>query len=466
MAAQSFNTNGVEHSRPGEKERNLTLNARKFVAISNSTDNASNDAFRSLDLPKNQESSRLWEKHSWFQTNSGTFSIIFLLHIVFIYQTKRRKTKKHCLVSYRQLIQRKEYYKGILAILSHPPPEENIDMRWSAPIDFGTISDGDHWIHRIQALLYPFSQGRWSGLPLLLYISHLLWTCRSLEPLFHSSCHFARSILALAILAMALELLSMHHLLERTSHLLGTESHSSVDFGSIQSDSSLGPLVRARSIIQHHTMGTCTALSYAILFLHWSTFPNVAIPVLPLLSIPWYPWISYLLCSSILGILSWRHHAATSWLAGTVAGFLWVSGFHFLGELYWSIWWLGWVAIASLLSLKAQHLPTLPGLYVSWDAHGIIRVDGVPVIRSLFRHDLSSQDYAPEPRRHEGSHPDEEDDNSDFSEESEDDDDRAISDLENPLIHGRVPLLSLDSDDEQAQVKQDHGLTRRGGRLP
>jgi hypothetical protein len=455
MEAQSFNSIGVKQSRSGEKARNPTANARNFGAISNWTDNASNDPSRTLGLPKNHEASRLLGENYWFQTNSGTFSIILLLHIIFIYQTKRRKTKKQCLVSYRQLVQQKKCYKGIIAILSHPPPEENVDIRWSASIDFGTIADGDQWMNRIQAWLYLFAQGRWSGLPLLLYISHLLCACRSLEPLFHSSWHYARSVLALAILAMALELFAMYRLLERTSHLLGTESHSTVDFGSIQADSSLGPIVRARSIIQHHTMGTCTALSYAILFLHWSAFPNVALPVLPLLSIPWYPWISYLLCSLILGILSWRHHAATGCLAGTVAGFLWVSGFHFLGELYWSIWWLGWVGIASLLSLKAQHWLTLPGLYVSWDSHGIIRVGGVPVIRSLFRRDLSSQDYAPQARLHEGNHPDECDDEGDLSEESEDDD-VSISDLENPLIHGRVPQLNLDAD---------HGLTRRGGRL-
>jgi hypothetical protein len=462
MAGRAPSSIGDENSLSHPGPHNLG-------AITNWTgSNVTDDTSRSLlsQVPENQGLPRLPEVHSWHQTYSGTLSTILLLHLLFFYQMNRQKTKKQCMVSYSQLVRRRQYFKGVLAILSHPPSEENDGIRWSPSIDFGAVymAEGDHWVQRITARLLPLLHGRWNGLPLLLYISHLLWSCRSLEPTFHSSWHFARSILALAILAMVLELHGKYYLLERTSDLLGSESHSSVDMGSIQPDSSLGPIVRARSLILHHTMGTCSSLLYAILFLYGMAFPKVALPVLPFLSIPWYPWVSYLLCSTILGLLSWRHHLATSFMAGTAAGFLWVSGFHFLGEVYWSIWWVGMVGIASILSLKAEHWPTLPGVEVSWDTQGIIRVDGLPVITSLFRHDPSWQE--PPARRHEGSHQDEEDIHGDYGEESDDDDDRSVSDLENPLIRGRTPLLNLDPEDEQASpAKNDNGLTRRGGRL-
>ena len=469
MEAKASNSIGDESSPSQGKARDPRTGI--VVAISNWTsNNVTNETSRSFQgqVPENQDPPMFLEGHSWYQNYSGTLSIILLLHLIFFYQMNRRKTKKQCLSSYSQLVQRRQYFKGVVAILSHPPQEESASVRWSPSIDFGAINiiEGDQRVQRIAATLLPLLQGRWSGLPLLLYNSHLLWSCRDLEPMFHSSWHFVRSILALAILAMALELRGKHHLLERASDLLGNESHSSVDVGPNQPEISLGPIVRARSFIQHHTMGTCTALLYAVLFLYGTAFPNGVLPVLPLLSIPWYPWVSHLLCSTILAILSWRCHAATSFLAGTTAGFLWVWGFHFLGDVYWSFWWAGWVGIASLLSLKAEHWPTLPGVYVSWDAMGVIRVDGLPVITSLFRHDPSWQEQPPLMAwRHEGSNQDEEDNDGDYGEESEDDDDQSISDLESLLIRGQAPLFHSDPDDEQAQVKHDHGLTRRGGRL-
>jgi hypothetical protein len=83
----------------------------------------------------------------------------------------------------------------------------------------------------------------------------------------------------------------------------------------------------------------------------------------------------YLVCGIILEPLSWRHHAVSSVFAGTLAGALWILGFDFLGELYWGTCLVLWVGVASALSLKTLW-PFIPGIYVAWDAQGIIRVQG------------------------------------------------------------------------------------------
>lgn len=384
----------------------------------------------------------------WYQTFPATLSIIILLLSVFVHQWNRRRTKRQCLVTYNQLIRKKQYYKGILSILSHPPAMDNVAMmRRSLAIGLGSFVEGDRWIQEGRTCLYHVTHGHLSGLPLLLYNSHLLWSCRALEPLFPSSWQYLRSLVALAIMAMAIELIVAHSIVHRTYNLIGSDT---TNLGSYQPNFGADPLIRVRDFIRHRTMGTCSALLHAVLFLYGKTFPHVAVPVLPLVSIPINPWMSYLSCSLILGALSWRHHAVSSFLAGTLAGGLWTLGFHFLGELYWGTCLLMWVGMASVLSLKTLW-PFIPGIYAAWDAQGIIWVQGVAVISS-FRDESEQQRQL-----HGVNHDDDEFDDDPY------DDDIMFADLENQQLRGRLPLVDFDQDEEQPTAPHSHGLIRRGG---
>lgn len=393
----------------------------------------------------------------------ATLATILLLHLIFIYQWNRRRTQKECLVSYRQLIQKKQYYRGILAILSHPPPLVNNNARQrggeALSIDFGhhqhhhhALEGGQWWLQLTKSLFYLLTHGHLSGLPLLLYNSHLLWSCRALEPMFPSSWAYLRTLFSLAIVAMALEVSVAHQIVQKTT------TAANASFGSIQPQFGADPILQTRKLILHRTMGTCSALLYAVLFLYNLTFPHVQVQVLPVISIPLYPWLSYLLVFILLGFLSWRAQqqhvfaAITSFMAGTMAGFLWMNlGFNFLGKLYWGTCLLLWVLVATLVSLKTTY-PNMPGVeFVSWDAQGIIRnSEGVPVMESLLNNNNEQAEAS------DGEQPDNNDN---------DDDDNSIVDVENPLaIRGRVPVMNLDQDEEQSLLHPySNRLIRRGG---
>ena len=176
MTARASSLIGDENSLSQGKVQ-LDPGPRNLGAITNWTgNNVTNDTSDSLlnHVPANRGPSRLPEARSWHQTNSGTLSTILLLHVIFFYQMYRQQTKKQCVVSYSQLVRRRQYFKGMLAILSHPPSEENDGFQWSSSIDFGAfcMAEGDHLVQRISARLRPLIHGRWNGVPLLLYISH------------------------------------------------------------------------------------------------------------------------------------------------------------------------------------------------------------------------------------------------------------------------------------------------------
>lgn len=387
-------------------------------------------------------------QQSWYKPYPATLSIIILLHVIFLLQWNRRRTKKQCLVSYRQLIQKRQYYRGVVAILSHPAPVD-IPRRSDTllSIDFGNAeSPGDPRWARLRSVLHPLTHGHLSGLPLLVYNCHLLWTCRALEPMFPTSWHYVRSLIGLATLALAVEVRFYHVLAHRTAPFQAANR-----FRSIQPDFGTDPIVRTRKLILHRTMGTCTALMFAVMFLYRLSFVHIQLQIVPILWIPCIPWLSYLLCCFLLIVLSWRQHAITSCFAGSFAGFLWIIGFHFLGKLYWGTWMILSIAIASLVSLKHSCGDRLSVVdYVAWDAQGIIRFDGVPILTSV----LTS--------------PQEED-------VEEDDDDEAITpdseansivDVENPRrsteIRGHIPLMNLDEEEDQPLLPSHNGLTRRG----
>jgi hypothetical protein len=116
-------------------------------------------------------------------------------------------------------------------------------MRRSLPIDLGSYAEGERWTQHARTCSYPFTHGHLSGLPLLLYNSHLLWSCRALESFFPSSWHYLRSLVALAIIAMAIEFSITHKIVDRTNNFIRSQT---TDFGSHQPNFGADSVIRAR----------------------------------------------------------------------------------------------------------------------------------------------------------------------------------------------------------------------------
>jgi len=389
---------------------------------------------------------------SWYQPYPSTLFVIFLLHLIFLYQWNRRQSRKHCLVSYRNILQRKQYYRVAIAILSHPSIDNE---RSGLSIEFGSAPTEGEWARwqRIKRIyLYPLTHGHLSGLPLLVYNCHMLWSCRSIELMFPSSWHYLRSLVALATLSLALELRFAHILERRTALYSGRTSFSTLqpDFGQRAS------IVRLRRRVLNGTIGTCTATIFAVMFLFRLSFPYVQLQLLPIISIPLLPWLSNFLCAALLISLSWKYHPIIPMMSGTMSGFLWILGFNFLAKLYWgSSLLLVWIGIPCALSLKQKYPGLVPFVdYVSWDSQGIVRQDGVPIMMSL-QNELSTED----------------DDPDETTEEGEADDSDTSTDMENPRRAGareRLPLIASREGEEEINLLPTASggtLTRRAGGL-
>ena len=121
---------------------------------------------------QNLPSTQLTAGQHWYQPYPTTLGLIIFLHVVYFCQWNTRKTRKQTLVSYRQLIQEKKYYKAVMAMLSHPPADSSSSSPTVA-IEFGSAAEPQSRFHSVL-------KGHLSGLPLLAYNCHLLWTCRAL----------------------------------------------------------------------------------------------------------------------------------------------------------------------------------------------------------------------------------------------------------------------------------------------
>ena len=138
-----------------------------------------------------------------------SFSLIVLLHVIFIYHWLFRKSRRDLLVSYRVIVQKRQYHKVWLAMLSHPPAKHsNIGHNprhrsgnggFAASLSAsGSFEDGEHdrnnnnsnntggsdqdLRNRLQEKAIQYALWAYqSGFALMLYNSHILWSCRALE---------------------------------------------------------------------------------------------------------------------------------------------------------------------------------------------------------------------------------------------------------------------------------------------
>ena len=389
-------------------------------------------------------------------TYETTIGLIILLHFVFIYQWNKRKSRRNVLTSYDKLVTKKQIYSALVAVVSHPPADSSFLSRErmvSLAIEMGDSST-DEQTSRVGRLrnkcksfvecLHPLTYGHLSGLPLLTYNSHLLWSCRALEALCPSSWYYARFLIVLVFISLLLELRFTHNLLQTSRAFIGVSS--------AMHPAGTPSIRESRRYAKHKTMGTPTMLSAALLLIYYCCFPFVSIPILPFLPVSrrMDVSLSYFLCYTLLTALSWKSHSLTSVLFGILSGFLWVLGMtSFLGEVYWSACIIAGIVVASLLSLRVtQGGGWLPWIdYVAWDDRGRIRYDETNL------DELSENE------------PEEEEEAADNDVES-----RPLLNRRsdsNSGLRGRLPMMDMDDDIEMPARPSSPSRRlqqRRGGR--
>lgn len=408
---------------------------------------------------------------SLYSTNNygTTLTIIILLHIIYFIQWNKHHTKKQVSTNYTQIINKKQYYKVVLALGSHPPVDggerdtnNNSNSHHTmtnggggggtsldVPIERNnglvrrtfcpnctTIHNTFSSLRRIvrpmlynilyERLLYPIVYGSLSGLPLLTFASHVLWSCRALEELYDE--HDGKLVLGIATDGNGNDGNStvVNSLLPQftgigtdqvqipsgaaTGHyfLDDASSHNSMISSSSTTTSYLRVLVALaltsllielillRSILKrieydiprhdmlrHRPICTITSLTIAILGVYDAHFPYVPPPILPFvrISILSSSGFSLIFSIMILTILSHRIHSLTSIVSGLLSGSLWSLGVtSFLATKYWGNIMLGGLVLCISLSLKAQSYyygrfmnmccPCID--YVAWDDEGDI----------------------------------------------------------------------------------------------
>lgn len=382
-----------------------------------------------------------------------TLTLIIILHIIYFLQWNNRKSRKDISTTYNELINKKQYYKGILAIVSHPPIDggerdavmmtngsedgeyNNNPTTSSNPIErsigifqricfFFSLRNRIYNNRLVQLLyhrlVYPFIYGSLSGLPLLTYCSHILWSCRALEELYDvhdgkillgvvmsddngnqtsttmsqfsgigtdaiqiqsdghilngngntqhyhfdsSPTSYLRVLVALALTTTLLELSLLKSILKRVGQSLTINGRTTTE------------------ILSQYAMCSIAGLTTAILGVYDANFPYTPPPILPFVHVSALSGgFSLILSILILGMLTYRIHPITSIMSGLLSGSLWsLDVTSFLATRYWGNICILSLILAVLLSMKAQ--PTCQYMmemivpcisYVAWDRDGNI----------------------------------------------------------------------------------------------
>ena len=247
-----------------------------------------------------------------------------------------------------------------------------------------------------------FTNGRHlSGLPLLFYNAHILWSCRALEMELEETTPwgYARLLLGLTMVGVATELYVTHYLLqvlEYRNHATSTPIMIAMTSRNRRRRRRRRSRQQSTILAQHHdqvlthrTMGSLTLTTCALLLVFRYRFPHAALQVLPLLSstrIPLLddPGFSYLLSTSLLAVLSFGTHPVTAILCGTFSGWLWGVGItsFICQEGYWASGMLAMYGVMCLLSLKVSGSRWIPCIdSVGWDSRGniILEEPAVPL---------------------------------------------------------------------------------------
>ena len=333
--------------------------------------------------------------------------LVVLLHLIFIHQWNVRKRRKEILVSYRAIVQQRQYHKLWLAMLSHPPGRGNQSSQGSESptsttavalnnnVDQEGRSDNQQQHQqdirtRITAMAKHIGLSAYhSGAALMLYNSHIVWSCRSLEiyynfskfyqqqdgdgatgesKIFHSSHpgQYVRVLIALTVTALFIEFRFSYSLLKLSKKLaVSTDASiiSTTDINGSDGDHDSTNHTHIQRKILRRPIGTLTTLSAALVVIFREQFEYVPLQVIPFVDNQWLllgffsipASLTTVLCLCILMGLSYPSHPGTSVICGFLSGSLWSIGLTtFAKEAYWGNAFIAVFLVASCLSIRAS----------------------------------------------------------------------------------------------------------------
>ncbi len=368
---------------------------------------------------------------------STTIAIIILIHIIYIIQMKR--PRRNIVATYEQ-IRKKKFHKLIVAMFSHPNLDESLELirrrrtlfgvgdtssrMRRFEIDFGDNYNNDLpremiWNYRLRIvgiivwsfvrnqIIHPLAFGQFAGLPLLCYVSHIIWQCRPLEEVYDYSfdssfpsiqdAHFNvttiidrdtlirntltknmmkrqptsksgkmgynldyyRVLFALLLCSYLMDVIITHLSLSYFKRLQreSTESESlssttTSSYYTRQSNQFVESL-RKRGIC------TLTPLATALLVIYSGFFPHTPISVLPFVGTSTIfgssSQTTLIACYVILTTLSYRIYPLAGVFYGSITGLFWTSDvITFLADRYWGGWCIFVLILACATSLKIE----------------------------------------------------------------------------------------------------------------
>jgi hypothetical protein len=336
---------------------------------------------------------------------SCTTSLLVVIHVLFVVHCWKRTSRRKLLVNYKRIIQQKHYYTALGALLSHAPTTKTEEETIPTPTTTTTRSSSflPSWCHDCYyrsspssfflSLFSSLTNGNpLSGLPLLFYNAHLLWSCRALEVELGDgggNWQYARILWALTWTALGMDLWCTYCVLTMIRgmhHGTSTPFSMGASWATNTRRSTTTPR-RRRPVVQggrrrqveqllcHRSIGSLTLTTSAVLVLFRDRFPLEPLQILPFLrmthtttitsatsatialplSLLSIPAVSYSLCLIILLVLAHPSHPIASVACGTLAGVLWTAEWtSFLIEPYWSNGSLVAYIGLCLLSIKAS----------------------------------------------------------------------------------------------------------------
>lgn len=324
---------------------------------------------------------------SIYENYGTTLWLIIILHITYFYQWNKRYPKQDVCTNYEQLVEKKQYYRAVVAVLSHPPVEgergganvirhdsndNNEASSTSVNTDATAATTGISrfipcftFIHRfiqsarrikqqyVDLLLRPLLSGSLSGLPLLTFCSHILWQCRALEELFNT---YEGSVIGRAdednvdgieeIQTLAIRVQKAEENASSSSKIVPPDGYAYfrmlvtlsltallLELGYLRStlrriDETIdydNSRNSPRNLLRRRPMGSLGSLCAALLSVYDSHFPYTHIPVVPFVRMSFISnsIFSHTCLIFILFLLCHRMHSLMSVVCGLFSGALW-----------------------------------------------------------------------------------------------------------------------------------------------
>jgi len=452
-----------------------------------------------------------------------TSALLWVVHLLYFVQWRKSRRRRRrnsrsgrslSRITYRTIVEKKHFYKWWAALLVqyHPSRTGDADVGSNLAVDMGHADEdtttrsstgaaaGDlqhfrRWIERqsqtvIARIPESWRESRaaarlmhgtslalvgiqrgvaWAGgkaVILLLYNTHLLWSCRALEMHYgsisssssaYSHFSYLRLWVSVGLWETLLELLVSAYLLRALGPNnnpappppAATDTPLAETLLSVEHEpNGDSPLLRRiRKKIRGRTMGaSLSMMCAALLMIFRIQFPYVSVPILPWIPISrWFhlsPFVSHLMALLLLHQTSVAAtgDSATSWVAlgcGGFVGMLWGTGWlDFCSDAYWGNGVLVLAFLLTALSLKARN-PRMSLLlwidWVGWNERG-----------NMLFYDTNVDRWVEilEERLPTVVEPEESDSESEDSMSDDDDSDRAFPTADDNEIYGRLPALS------------------------